>query len=338
MTREATRAGDRAPGGFYERDLLDFSTIANPCRPDGVNRIYETALCAARSHPHDDYCEYRIAAGEYLDVDPRSVVPTAGGLEAVRLATTVAVGEGDRALLPTPAVGEYASEVRLQGGEPDRVPHDELLERDPAEYAAVLVCNPNDPTGHAYGTDDLLRYAERCRAAGTVLVVDEAFLGYTNRTSLAGQPGIVVTRAPAQLFGLPGVRFGFAVATGDLGEELAAARRTWALSTPAADVGAYCLQQREFVERTRARVAEERARLAGALATAYDVRASEAPFLLLDVGERDPGAVVERARERGAVIRDATSFEGLDDHVRVSVRRPQENDHLLYALGVRERP
>lgn len=335
MTSTERRTRDRVThGGVHDRNLLDFSATVNPSRPDGVNRVYETALCAARSYPRDDYCDYRVAAGEYLGVDPTAVVPTAGGLEAVRLAIAVAVDEGDRALVPYPSVGEYARNVRQQGGDPELVDEGELLDRDPSGYAMAVVCNPTDPSGRLYGTHELLRFAERCREAGTVLVVDEAFHGYTDRATLAGQPGVVVTRAPAQLFGLPGVRFGFAVATGDLGEQLAAARRTWTLSTPAADVGAYCLRQEAFVEDTRDRVTTERERIADALAAGYGVHESDSPFLLLDVGERDPSTVVERARERGVVVRDATTFRGLDNHVRVSVRRPPENEHLLYALGV----
>lgn len=47
---------------------------------------------------------------------------------------------------------------------------------------------------------------------------------------------------------------------------------------------------------------------------------------------------VERARERGVVIRNATAFGWLDDRVRVSARRPGENDRPLFALGIREEP
>jgi len=43
---------------------------------------------------------------------------------------------------------------------------------------------------------------------------------------------------------------------------------------------------------------------------------------------------VADARDRGVAIRDATTFRGLDSHVRVAVRRPAENDRLLAALGV----
>jgi histidinol-phosphate/aromatic aminotransferase/cobyric acid decarboxylase-like protein len=71
-----------------------------------------------------------------------------------------------------------------------------------------------------------------------------------------------------------------------------------------------------------------------ALAERYEVAPSEAPFLLVDVGDHGVDRVIERARERGVAVRDARSFRGLDSHVRVAVRRPTENDRLLAALGV----
>jgi histidinol-phosphate/aromatic aminotransferase/cobyric acid decarboxylase-like protein len=70
-----------------------------------------------------------------------------------------------------------------------------------------------------------------------------------------------------------------------------------------------------------------------ALAERFDVNPSDSPFLLLDVGERDPVAVVEFVRERGVALRDATTFRGLDSHVRVAVRLPEENDRLLEVLA-----
>ena len=338
MDPESVREVDRVPhGGADEHDVLDFSANVNPEHPEGLSHVYETALYGARSYPADDYSTYRVAAGEYLGCEPRDVVPTAGGLAAIRLVTEVSVESGDRALVPYPSFGEYAREVRLQGGEPEFVPYAELPNRDPENYALAVVCNPNNPTGDAYADSELRSFAERCREAGTTLLVDEAYLGFTDRPSMAGEDGVVVTRSPGKLFGLPGIRVGCAVATGELYDAIETARPTWNLSTPASDVATYCMRQSSFVRRTRERIHHERARLADALSTEFDVYPSESPFLLFDVGGRDPTAVIEHAREQGVVVRDATTFRGLDNHVRIAVRRAEENDQLLRALRVRDR-
>jgi len=333
MDPDAVASVERVPhGGASDATLLDFSANTNPMRPRGVVSVYESAYGAATRYPEDDYCEYRMAAGEYLGCEPLNVVPTAGGIEAIRLAFGVTLGVGDDALLPKPSFGEYEREVRLQGAAPSFVEHDDIVDTDPTPYDVVVVCNPNNPTGDAYRRAELVDYARECRAADTVLIADEAFLDFTSYRTLAGEPGVVVARSLTKIFGLPGIRMGMAVSTGDLRQRLDAARPAWGLSTPAADVGAYCLQQTKFVAETRDRVRRERRRMAERLREAFDVYPSEAPFLLLGVRDRSVSAVVDDARREGIAIRDATTFDGLDAHVRVAVRRPTENDRLLDAL------
>jgi threonine-phosphate decarboxylase len=96
------------------------------------------------------------------------------------------------------------------------------------------------------------------------------------------------------------------------------------------------MRQSAFVTETKARVRRERERMRDRLSVAFEVSPSDAPFLLLGVtGEGDAGdvdALLRHARERGFALRDARTFETLDSHVRVAVRRSDENDDLVEAL------
>lgn len=339
MDPESVRAASRVPhGGEPDPDVLDFSANTNPRTPDGVAAVYAAALEESRRYPDDGYPAFRAAAADVVGCRPEAVVPTAGGLAAIRLAVAVTVEPGDEVLVPAPSFGEYAREVRLQGGTPRFVPHDELVETPSADLATVslaICCTPNNPTGEAADPDDVAALADRCADVGTTLLVDEAFLGYTDRPSAAGLEtgSVIVARSLTKLYGLPGLRAGYAVAAGDRLERLRTARRAWSLGTPAARVGAHCLRQSAFVAETRERVASERERMRRALARRFDVLPSDAPYLCCDVGDRDVAAVVETARERGVAIRDATTFRGLDSHVRVAVKDPPANDEALAALG-----
>jgi len=334
MDPDAVRDAARVPhGGSDDPAVLDFSANVNPRTPDGVREVYESALDDATRYPNDAYPDYRAAAADYVDCDAGQVVPTPGGLAGIRLAVETRVEPGDSVLVPYPSFGEYAREVGLQGADPVFVPHDELLDADPADHAMAVVCNPNNPTGDAYDPGALREFAARCRDADTELLADEAFLGFTDHPSLGGTDGVVVARSLTKLFGLPGLRAGFLVAAGDRLADLAAARRAWNLGTPAAAVGAHSMADDEFLNATRERVASERARMRDALAERFDVHESAAPFLLLDVGDREVAALVEATRDRGVAIRDATTFRGLDSHVRVAVRTPDENDELLAVMA-----
>jgi len=320
--------------GGTEPGILDFSAIVNAQTPAGVGQVYESALATAQSYPANDYSGFRATAAEYVGCEATAIVPTAGRLAAVRLAVATTVGTGD-VLIPTPNCSEFAREVRLQGAEPTFCPHDELFDTDPGPFTLVVVSQPNNPTGRAADTEQLRAYADRCQAVGTPLLVDESCLGFTDLESLAGRDGVIAARSLSSLSGLPGIRAGFLVATGALGERLDTARLTWGLGTPGKEVGVHCLNSPSFLEATRARVQQERERMRSHLAARFDVSPSTAPFLLLELPEDERVEdLLPSLRESGIAVRDARTFRGLDSHIRVTVRTRDDNDKLLDALGV----
>lgn len=319
-------------GGTPNREYIDFSANTNPETPAGVNEIYTQAFDEARRYPDDTYPQFREAAATRVDCHPAAVVPTPGGLAAIRLALSVTVSPGDTVAVPTPGFGEYAREVNLQGGRPVYVGADEIHRVDPATHSAIIVCNPNNPTGSGYSTALLADLAEQCVETDTTLIVDEAFLGFTDRQSMAGHPGTVVARSLTKLYGLPGIRVGYAVAGGKIQSRLQTARQTWSLGVPAAAVGTACLQCEGFVEQTKQRVRAERLRVAEQLKPEYEVYPSEAPFLLCELPDGEVDSLLHRADAAGLRLRDARTFRGLDRHVRIAIRRPEEHDQLLAVM------
>jgi len=332
-------------GGDLDPRVLDFSANTNPNTPPGTHAAYMDAFAAAKRYPDPAYRSYRTAAAEYLTwehtqadvhatlLTPASIIPTAGGLVGMRLLFECTLSQGDSVLVPTPSFGEYAREVRLQGATPVFVSHDSILSCDPTAHDVAIVCNPNNPTGTLYDRSALTSFATRCVDAETTLLVDEAFLDYTNAGSLVGMDGVVVARSLTKIFGLPGLRAGFLATTDSLGDRLSTAKPTWGLSTPASRVGEHCFSQTAFVKETIERVATERTRMTDRLSERFTVYPSAAPFLLLET-DRPVADIVEETREHGVAIRDATTFRGLDSHIRVAIKQPAQNDRLLEALNV----
>ncbi|KTG31004.1 pyridoxal phosphate-dependent aminotransferase [Haloferax profundi] len=320
-------------GGTADHTLVDFSLGSNPERPPGLASIYESAFSTSRRYSLDDYSEFRVAAAEYVGCDPDQIVPSAGVIEGLRLAIGVTVSPGDTVAIPAPCCGEYAREIRLQGGEPVHVPHDRILDDvDPDEHAAVILSHPSNPMGSAYPTPDLRSFVDECQSVDTPLLVDESFLGFTRLPSTAGLDGVITLHSVTNVFGVPSLRAGFAAATGELRDKLTRARCTWVLSAPAVEAATYCLKQEAFLEETRDRIARERPRMVAELeALGYDVYPADSSLVLFRADDVD--RVLEETRRRGYAVRDARYYRGLDSHVRVNVRRPHENDGLLDALA-----
>ncbi|MFC7204524.1 aminotransferase class I/II-fold pyridoxal phosphate-dependent enzyme [Haloferax namakaokahaiae] len=320
-------------GGTADHTLIDFSLGSNPERPAGLASVYESALSTSRRYALDDYAAFRVEAAAYVGCEPQHIVPAAGVVEAIRLALGVTVSPGDTVAIPAPCCGEYAREIRLQGGIPVEISHESMLaDTDPQEHAAIILSNPGNPTGAAYPTEELRSFVCECQYAETPLLVDESYLGFTDLPSVAGLDGVIALHSVTNVFGVPALRAGFAAATGELGDRLDRARCTWVLSAPAVEVATYCLKQTDFLAETRDRVKAERQKVTSALRElGYDPYPADSSLVLFRAPDVD--YTLEVARSHGFALRDARFYEGLDSHIRMNVRRPHENDQLLDALA-----
>jgi histidinol-phosphate aminotransferase len=204
----------------------------------------------------------------------------------------------------------------------------------PARADVVVVGNPNNPTGGLDPTETVLALLR----PGRVVVVDESFMDFVAEPAptLAGEPrdGLVVVRSLTKLWTLAGVRAGYLLGPPQLVAALAAQRQPWSVNALALAALAACARDRATPRRIAAEVAGARAELLATLAALPEVRTwpSCANFLLLEVPDGE--AVIGALRAAGIAVRPAASFPGLcHDHIRVAVRRPDENRRLVEALA-----
>ena len=155
-----------------------------------------------------------------------------------------------------PTYAEHRLAWRAAGHDPQEVR--ELGRLPPGGH--VVVVNPNNPDGRIVPPADLLRVAERCRRAGTCLVVDESFADVAPDASLvpslADAPAIVL-RSFGKFYGLAGLRLGFAIARPDIADGIARALGPWSVSGPALAAGRAALDDAAWADEMRARLAAE---------------------------------------------------------------------------------
>jgi histidinol-phosphate aminotransferase len=211
---------------------------------------------------------------------------------------------------------------------PDAVPEDADL---------VVLGNPTNPTSVLHPADVLRRL---CRP-GRVLVVDEAFADAVpgEPESLAADPvpGVLVVRSLTKMWGLAGLRVGYALGEPELLARLALYRPHWPLGTLALEAISACCEPVAVTESTRAaEVMTQRLGTFGAQLSAlpgvHVHLPASAPFLLLRTANGSD--VRARLRDRGISVRRGDTFPGLEaDHMRVAVRSPEHNAMLVAALG-----
>jgi histidinol-phosphate aminotransferase len=171
-----------------------------------------------------------------------------------------------------------------------------------------------------------------------VLVADEAYYEYVRRLDypqsiplIAERPTLVVLRTMSKIYGLAGLRVGYAVADPELSSYLERARHPFNVSSIAQSAALAALEDREHVERVRALTHEGLAQLERGFAElGLESVPTDANFVLVEVGE-DAGQIYERLLRRGVITRPLGAF-GLDRHLRVTAGLPEENERLLGAL------
>jgi histidinol-phosphate aminotransferase len=268
----------------------------------------------------DEYRELAEAAAAYVGVAPEQIVVGAGADDLIYTVARTFLWTGRKAWLQPPTYSVYRIATLVEGGELT----------DDAETADLLwLCNPNNPTGELRPAAELVALARAHPHAA--VVVDEAygeFAGESVVPLLAAAPNLIVLRTLSKAFGLAALRVGYAVASPELAAELELRRAPAPVSAPAARIAAAALRARAFVEPLE-RVVAERERVRSALlAAGYDAPPVHANFVWVRTDE----PLGARLEEQGLVVRV------FPEGIRITLRRPHENDVLLRALGAEPGP
>lgn len=331
-------------GGDRTGQYLDFSANVSPLGvPDGVRN----ALRAARLDAYPDpFCRTLCAAIGAADGVPAAYVLCGNGASDLIYRVALA-GRPKRAAVVAPTFSEYESALSLAGCAVTRYPlspergfrlDDGFLNVLSPDVDMVFLCQPNNPTGVTVPKTLLLRILQRCREIDCRLIFDECFLGFLDRPEaftlqgfLSDFPQLLILRAFTKLYGLAGVRLGYALCA-DAGF-LSETRRCgppWSVSGPAQAAGVAALREVAYVDAVRRLVSRERPRLyADLCALGLRVIPGEANFLLFE----SPAPLAEACKARGILLRNCANFYGLNSAwYRVAVRTKADNRRLTAAL------
>lgn len=263
-----------------------------------------------------------------------------------------------RVLLPVPSFAEYEMALRAAGCIIERF---YLRERD--DFSAeggevalfrhildssgidmVIIGNPNNPSGAAYGEGWLRSLSVLCKRKGIYLVIDECFnwfLKNRERYSVISlmkeapenYGHVIAINAFTKIYAMAGLRFGYMVCTGrETFLKMAGCRQPWSVSAPAEAAALAALKEREWVVRTLEVVENERKYLTENLKSlGFTVYPSMVNFILI---KTDGGPdYKEFCIRKGILIRSCENFEGLDARFyRVAVRLRKDNEELIHCL------
>lgn len=332
--------------GLSPESILDFSASINPFGPPPGLTEYLFDQWEKVTHYPDPSCRDFLWAVKKAYRPANPVLAGNGAAELIYLVCRLAAP--GKVLLPAPTFSLYAKAAQAAGAQAEHVvfgPESgyhvniDVLRRQVRQVRPrlVILCNPNNPTGFLHGREEVLELYRECREAGSLLMVDEAFLEFCpdhdNLTLLREKGSHLVLRSLTKMFSLPGLRLGFISGPGELLAKMAVLRDPWSVSAIAQLAGEYVLRDKLFVLQSVKDIARLREKLAEQIAATEGFSVFPAAANYLFVQTKWP-KVQEYLLRRGILVRDCGTFLGLDSgYIRVAVRSEEENSRLLAALS-----
>ena len=346
--RRARRARERAMA-LEQVPVLDLSGTEWPNFPN--SEIVNASIAAARGrvngYPDRHAGAARKLLAERHDVAPEQIVVGNGAADLLQAAAMMLLGPGDELVTPWPSYPLYPLMAQRAVGRP--VPVELASSRvDPAairdavtdKTRAVVLCNPNDPTGTYIESQALGELISSLPEHVTVLL-DEAFIQFQDVEDVDAClrlvdafPRLLVFRTFSKIYGLSGLRAGYAVGSVSAGNLLAAVAPALGVNvlTQAGIVQALKIGDRE-IERRRALVIEQRERVLHELHDLpVDAPESEANFVWLHASGLTGAELAARLETAGVLVAPGGPL-GADDHVRAAIRGAAASERLLAGLA-----
>ena len=291
-----------------------------------------------------DQRRLRAAISMYLDVPPETIVCGSGSDEIIALLFRLFIGEGDRTVTASPTFGMYAFDAALHGGDVVDVPllegwafDTEGLEAAARESKVVFIPSPNNPTGNILP----VALVERLLNTGALVVVDEAYIEFSQTPSLARraatEPGLVVLRTLSKWGGLAGLRFGYGVMHPQVADLMMRTKQPYNVNAAAEAAALASYEDTAILDARAQTLVAERERVSAALAGLGWVHPypSEAVFVLMRLGregQRIEGKAVRDGLRRRGIFPRFFDTPRLRDHIRISVGTPEQNDRVIAAF------
>lgn len=337
--------------GRHWSEIIDFSANINPLgQPGGLKeaifRDFERSLHYPEARAES--LSFRLA--EMTGLTAGHFMAGAGSTPHLHLLPR-ALGL-NRPVIIGPAFAEYEGALTRSGLTSQyvltREDDDWLVTRETlnrvfnANPDSVFLAHPANPTGRLVPGDILEELAAECLRRNIWLVLDEAFIDFTENSLtllplVAANTRLVVLRSLTKIFALPGLRLAFLAAHPRVMAALTPLVEPWPLSSQAISAGHYCLSRPGFKVESLAAVKDYRNRQLKAVGPLGlgRIYPSEANFMLLKLREGIDGrALIEHLFAAGVLVRDAANFNGLcPGFIRLAVRPPDEVAALVKGLG-----
>lgn len=328
--------------GIPVESIVKLASNENPLgMSPKAKQAVEAAIGGIERYP--DQFDLIKAVAERAALNPNQVVLGNGSNDVLDLIARVFLAPGRSAVFAQHAFAVYPLATLSTGAELIATPaknfgHDLAAMRAAIrpDTRIVWIANPNNPTGNFLPYPEIRAFLESV-PKDVVVVLDEAYNEYlppAERVDTASWikdfPNLVVTRTFSKIFGLAGLRVGYALASAEVADLMNRVRQPFNVNNLAIAAAIAALDDVEFVaasyELNQSGMAQI---IAGLDKLGLEYIAPHGNFVTFKVG--DAAGVNQKLLQQGVIVRPIGGY-GLPEWLRVTIGKTSENARFLEAL------
>ena len=325
----------------YDKKLIDFSSNIN------VFNMNERLFSFIRDdfdhvnvYPDIKAREAIDNVATYLACDASNIILGNGSIEII----DKAIHRASRVVIFDPSFYEYELRASVYKKELIRIDYKDFkIDFDHLKVLKkgdlLILTNPNNPNARLLKKEELLKAQEICKEHGATLLLDEAFIEFTNHDydsiKLFKDEDVIVVRAMTKTFALPGVRFGFAYAPKDFKDYYDELSLAWSIGFIQNEAAKLLANSEEYLSKTKKYYHDERARLKNLYKAFenFEMIDSDANFYLLKLKKLSDEEMYKIMLEKGILLRRMQGYKNIGkNYVRLAIRTREENDYLFEKL------
>lgn len=326
-------------------DVIKLASNENPLGPSPkALAAAQEALTRIHLYPDGGSYELKQALAKYLAVNSQQLTIGNGSENILEIIVKAYLNANNAAIATQYAFATIPLLIKAAGAKLITIPTVEWQHNIDATIAAItpetriiFVVNPNNPTG-TYTTKNDFNKLLNAVSQDILIVSDEAYSEYINQDDypdtlklLPKHPNLIISRTFSKIFGLAGLRIGYAISSPEIADILNRARLPFNSNLVGTAAACAALQDKDYIAKSISLNSQGRKQLeAGLKQLNITYIPSLANFITINI-QQDAKIIYEKLLQKGVIVRPLNAY-GLPTHLRVTIGTHEQNERFLKTL------
>ncbi|RBQ23441.1 Aspartate aminotransferase [Candidatus Methanobinarius endosymbioticus] len=338
--------------GLKKENIIKLGSNENPWGPSkkAISAVKDEANFINR-YPESDLKDLKEEIASYSGSNVSEIIVGGDGAdEIIDILAKTFIEPKDEFIVPLPSYMYYEFLFKPYGAIPvyakwnfddNTLNLDSVISAITEKTKMIFLCSPNNPTGALIDQKDIIKVLKATKNTDIIVVIDEAYFEYSevnNVNLVKDYSNVFIMRTMSKVLGLAGMRIGYGIANSEMIEFMHRIKPVFSLTRLSYIAALNTLNDKQYIQESIEKGIESREYLFNELSKikSLNVFKSYSNYILIGIKETGKTAkeFSRKLLKKGIIVRDCTSFKGLDEYwIRASIGTMEEDKKFIEIIN-----